>query len=160
MKFEKTVRVKATAAEIWSLVDEIEVIAGCIPGIGSYSPRGPHEFDSILTQRVGPVRAKFQLNTKLQDFDPEKGVTAHSEGRDSHMASSVIAQQRFELNPVGNETDISISADIRVTGKLGTFGSRIVLSKAEQVVAEAISNVSKLLEDRRQSVRDSGQADS
>lgn len=151
MKFEKTIRVNATPAEIWTLVDEIEVIAGCIPGIGNYSPRGPQEFDSVLTQNVGPVKARFQLNTKLKDLDREKSVTAVSEGRDSHMASSVIAEQRFELIPVGDDTDIAISADIRVTGKLATFGSRIVLSKAEQVVAEAIANVSKLLEDRRQS---------
>ena len=151
MKFEKTIRVNATPAEIWTLVDEIEVIAGCIPGIGDYSPLGPLEFDSVLTQHVGPVKARFQLNTKLTDLDVEKSVTAVSEGRDRHMASSVIAEQRFELVPAADGTDISISADIRVTGKLATFGSRIVLSKAEQVVAEAIANVSKLLEDRRKS---------
>jgi uncharacterized protein len=151
MKFERTVRVNATPAEIWTLVDEIEVIAGLIPGMGNYSPLGPQEFDSLLIQHVGPVRAKFQLHTKLKDLDFEKSVTAVSEGRDKHMASSVIAEQRFDLTPVGDGTDISISADIRVTGKLATFGSRIVLSKAEQVVAETIANVSKLLEDRRHS---------
>ena len=149
MRFEKTIRIRATPAEIWTLVDEIEVIAGCIPGITNYSPKGPLEFDSLLTQKVGPIKARFQLNTKLKDLDHEKSVTAVSEGRDSHMASSIIAEQRFELIPAGGDTDIAISADIRVSGKLATFGSRIVLSKAEQVVAESIANVSKLLESRR-----------
>lgn len=152
MKFEKTVRVDATPAEIWTLVDEIEVVAGCIPGIGDYTARGPLEFESVLTQHVGPVKARFQLNTKLRDIDPQKSLVALSEGRDSHLASSVLAEQRFSLIPVGNATDIAISADIRVTGKLATFGSRIVLSKAEQVVAQAIANVSKLLVERRQQV--------
>jgi carbon monoxide dehydrogenase subunit G len=151
VRFEKTIRVKATPAEMWTLVDELEVVAGCIPGIANYSPRGPREFDAVLTQNVGPVRARFELKTKLTDLDPNKSVTAVSEGRDKHMASSLQAEQRFELIPAGDETDVAISADIRVTGKLATFGSRIVLSKAEQVVAEAMANVSKVLEERRRS---------
>jgi carbon monoxide dehydrogenase subunit G len=65
------------------------------------------------------------------------------------MNSSIVAEQRFELTPVGEATDIAISAEIRVTGKLATFGSRIVLSKAEQVVTESMANVEELLKGRR-----------
>lgn len=146
MKFEKKVRVNATPSRVWQLVDDIESIAGCIPGMGSYSSKGPLEFDALLTQKVGPVTARFQLNTTLSDLETEKSVTATSEGRDPDLDSWVKAVQRFELSAVDNQTEILISADIRMTGRLATFGQRIILSKAEQVVVEALNNVSELLE--------------
>jgi carbon monoxide dehydrogenase subunit G len=146
MKFEKTVRINATPSEVWRLVDDIEAIAGCIPGMGNYSSKDPQEFDALLTQKVGPVTARFQLNTKLTNLEPEKSVTAVSEGRDPDLDSSVRAEQRFELSPADGQTEVLISADIRMTGRLATFGQRIILAKTEQVVVEALNNVSKLLE--------------
>ena len=146
MKFEKTIRINATPPVVWQLVDDIEAIAGCIPGIGNYSSKGPQEFDALLTQKVGPVTARFQLNTKLSNFETEKSVTALSEGRDPELDSWVRAEQTFEISPVDDQTEVRISADIRMTGRLATFGQRIILAKTEQVVIEALNNVSKLLE--------------
>jgi carbon monoxide dehydrogenase subunit G len=150
MKFEKTVRINATPQKVWELVDDIEAIAGCIPGIGNYSSKGPLEFDALLTQKVGPVIARFQLNTKLTNLEHEKSVTAISEGRDPDLDSSVRAEQHFELSPVDDQTEVLISADIRMTGRLATFGQRIILAKTEQVVIEALQNVSELLEPKPQ----------
>lgn len=148
MKFEKTVRIKATPSKVWELVDDIEAIAGCIPGMGNYKSDEPLAFDALLTQKVGPVTARFQLNTKLTNLESEKSVTAVSEGRDQELDSWVKAEQRFELRPIDDQTEVSISADIRMTGRLATFGQRIILAKTEQVVIEALQNVSKLLESK------------
>ena len=148
MKFEKTVRISATPERLWQLVDDIQAIAGCIPGMSKIVSQAPREFDALLTQKVGPVTAKFQMNTKLTDLETEKSVTAISEGRDPDLDSWVKADQRFELIPAGNETEVHIAADIRMTGRLATFGQRIILAKTEQVVIEALQNVSKLLESR------------
>ncbi|MGH9244831.1 MAG: CoxG family protein [Acidimicrobiales bacterium] len=149
MRFEKTVRVQATPDELWRLVDDIEAVAGCIPGMSDFSPQGDREFSALMTQRVGPVTARFRLNTRLTDLEPMRSVTAVSEGRDPDLDSSVRAEQRFEFRPVDGVTDVDISADIRMTGRVATFGQRIISSKAERVVVDALANVSTLLEGRR-----------
>ncbi len=149
MKFEKTVQINATPDEVWALVGDVEAVANCIPGLHDYVSTGPNEFDAIVTQQVGPVRSSFKLSTSLTDLDPGRSLTAVSKGRDSDLDSSVKAEQRFDLSPSDGGTSVAITADIAITGRIATFGHRIVATKAEQVVTAAIKNVSAVLEERR-----------
>ena len=151
MRFEKTVRIGASPDEIWALLEDVEAVAGCIPGISDYAGTGRNEFSALLTQRVGPVTARFKLTTKLTDLDPLKSVTAVVDGTDTDLGSSVHAKQVFELTAAddGLATDIAITADVRMVGRVATFAQRIVGTKAEQVVVGSLANVSRLLEQRK-----------
>ena len=151
MRFEKTVRVEAPPAEIWGLLEDLEAVALCIPGISNYQATAPDEFTALLTQRVGPVTARFKLAAKLTDLVPMESVTAVVDGTDTGLGSSVHSEQTFGLTEVdgGAATEILISADVRMVGRVATFGQRIVGTKAEQVIIGSLANVSRLLEQRR-----------
>ena len=151
MRFEKTVSIGASPAEIWGLMDDIEAVALCIPGISDYKETGPNEFTALLSQRVGPVTARFRLRTTLTDLDPLKSVTAVVEGADSALASSVSSEQVFTFSEAddGAATEILITAEVGMVGRVATFAQRIIATKAEQVIIGALANVSRLLEQRR-----------
>ena len=149
MKFKKVVSVKASLAEVWALLDDLETVAHCIPGLGEYSEVNAQEFDSVLVHRVGPVKARFELKTRIVDIEHEKSLTLVSEGRESHLDSWVKANLDFTLAPNGDSIDIDISAEFSVTGRVGTFGQRIISTKAEQVVLQAMRNIDEVLERRR-----------
>ncbi len=151
MRFEKTVRVEASPGEIWGLLDDIEAVALCIPGISDYKEAGPNEFTALLSQRVGPVTARFRLKTTLTDLEPLKSVTAIVEGADNVLASSVSSEQVFSFSEAdgGAATEILIAADVGMVGRVATFAQRIIATKAEQVIIGALANVSRLLEQRR-----------
>lgn len=151
MRFEKTVRVEASPAEIWGLLDDVEAVALCIPGISDYQETGTNEFTALLSQRVGPVTARFRLRTTLTDLDPLKSVTAVVEGADNVLASTVSSEQVFTFSEAdgGAATEIHIAAEVGMVGRVATFAQRIIGAKAEQVIVGALTNVSRLLEDRR-----------
>ena len=149
MEFRRTVRISAPLAEVWALVDDIPAVAGCIPGLHDLEMRGQHEFDCMVSQRVGSVKASFTLHTVVGDLDPQRSITVRSQGQDKSLGSSVKATQRFGFAAAGDETEVQIVADFQVTGRVATFGHRIISAKAEQVTVEALRNVSKLLEERR-----------
>ncbi|MGH9245230.1 MAG: CoxG family protein, partial [Acidimicrobiales bacterium] len=121
----------------------------CIPGMSDFSSDGPNQFAALMTQKVGPVTARFRLSTSLTDLVPATSLTAVSEGRDPELDSSVRAEQRFTFRSVDDATDVDISADIRMTGRVATFGQRIISTKAEQVVVQSLANISELIEKRR-----------
>ncbi|MDE0171777.1 MAG: SRPBCC domain-containing protein [bacterium] len=151
MRFDKTVRVEASPAEIWGLLDDIEAVALCIPGISDYKETGPNEFTAMLSQRVGPVTARFRLRTTLKDLVRHESVTAVVEGADNALASSVSSEQVFTFSAAdgGAATEILITADVGMVGRVATFAQRIIATKAEQVIIGALTNVSRLLEERR-----------
>lgn len=148
MEFSRTVEVDAPIDEVWALTADIEAVAGCIPGIRDLEMVGPGEFTCLLVQHVGSVKATFALRSSLQVGEANRTVTATSTGQDRGLGSSVKATQKFVLSAAGDRTQVSIEADVQITGRIATFGHRIISAKAEQVTVEAIRNVDALLASR------------
>jgi carbon monoxide dehydrogenase subunit G len=105
-----------------------------------------------MVQKVGHVKTRLELGNRLTDIRPLHSVTVISEGEDPRLRATVRTEQSFELSSKGQYTEINISADIHVTGKIATFGGRIILAKAEQIVVSALENVSELLQQRGMTV--------
>lgn len=146
MEFERTVRIKAPLDQLWALTDDLETVAACIPGVSDFHMETPQVFRCRLSQRVGSVKANFDLRNELTDIAPGQSLTVVSQGNDRALNSAVKANQTFHLRGDGDETEIDINATIKVTGRIATFGGRIILAKAEQVTIEALENLAKVLE--------------
>jgi carbon monoxide dehydrogenase subunit G len=85
----------------------------------------------------------------MTDVVPKDKVTIVCQGRDKGLGSNVRAHIQFDLRDEGATTAVGIAADFQVTGRIATFGGRIVATKAEQVVMNALQNVDRLLAERR-----------
>lgn len=149
MEFKRNASINAPLSDVWALVDDIPTVATCIPGVHDLEMRGEREFDCIVSQRVGSVKSNFALHTVVSDVEPRSRLSLESQGQDRALGSSVKANLRFGLSDKGDETEVDIVADFQVTGRIATFGHRIIAAKAEQVVMEALRNVDKLLTERR-----------
>ncbi|HZC98674.1 MAG TPA: SRPBCC domain-containing protein [Actinomycetes bacterium] len=149
MEFKRNARIQAPLSDVWALVDDIPAVAGCIPGVHDLQMRGAREFDCVVSQRVGSVKSNFALRTVVGGVEPRERLSLESRGQDRALGSSVKANLQFSLADRGAETVVDIAADFQVTGRIATFGHRIISAKAEQVVMEAIRNVDKLLGERR-----------
>jgi carbon monoxide dehydrogenase subunit G len=86
---------------------------------------------------------------RMTDIVPRRTVTIACAGRDNLLGSNVRASVRFDLREVGEATAVDITADLQVTGRLATFGQRIIAARAEQVLMQALRNVDQLLAERR-----------
>ena len=150
MNYSKTVTIDAPLSEVWQLVGEIEVVAGCIPGLSDYEATGPNQFHCLITQAIGPVMARFLMHTTIETATSEHTVTVTSDGSDAALASRVRTRQRFEMEPDGERTLVNVSADVRPNGRIASIGSRIVLMKAEDIVTKTLTNLNRFLQERRE----------
>jgi carbon monoxide dehydrogenase subunit G len=149
MNFSRSVDIAASIDEVWALTVDIEAVAECIPGIQDLEMVGPDEFTCKLIQRVGSVKAAFALRTQLQVDKAAHTVVTTIAGQDRKLGSSVKAVQTFGIASEGDKTQVSINADVQITGRVATFGHRMIAAKAEQVTVEALRNVEELLASRR-----------
>ena len=149
MEFRRNARIDAPLADVWALIDDIPTVAGCIPGVTDVEMRGEREFECVVTQRVGSVKSSFRIVAQMTDIVPAQTVTVVCEGKDKVLGSNVRAHVKFDLSDQGEATAVDILADFQVTGRIATFGQRIIAAKAEQVVMKALRNVDQLLTERR-----------
>lgn len=148
MKYERNVTLDAPLEQAWSLIDDLESVAGCIPGLSDFVQDSPTSFRCLMTQKVGHVTTRLDLRNELTEIQPMRRVTVVSEGDDRKLRASVRSEQTFEVTENGDRTDVQISANIHVTGRIATFGGRVILAKTEQLVVDALENVEQLVQAR------------
>jgi carbon monoxide dehydrogenase subunit G len=149
MEFSRTVEIDAPFDVVWALVNDVPSVATCIPGVSGVEMSGPTAFTCKLVQRVGSAKANFDLSSTLEVNEETKEVVAQSDGKDRALGSTVSARQTFSLSDTGTGTKVEIAANVQITGRIATFGHRIIAAKAEQVTVEALQNVDELLKSRR-----------
>ncbi len=149
MILEKRLRLTAPADEVWSLVNEIDALGRCIPGLEELVILDDRHFDSIVRLRLGPISARFHLSTSFEVIEPPTRVVLVTEGIDRGIAGRVRQRQTYELAPDGDETEVSITSEIQISGRFATFGQRVIAARADAFADEVAVNVARLLEERR-----------
>jgi uncharacterized protein len=149
MEFRRNARINAPLADVWALIDDIPTVASCIPGVTSVEMKSDTTFDCVVNQRLGSVKSSFNIAAEMTDIVEREKVTITCQGEDRGLRSSVRANLRFDLADQGEATGVDILADFQVTGRIATFGQRIVAAQAELVVMKALGNVDRLLGERR-----------
>src|SRR5262245_15585330 len=149
MEFRRNAQINAPLDQVWALTEDIPAVAGCIPGVADLDLKGPQEFDCVISQRVGSVKSKFNLHTVISDLDARKSLRLVSTGQDRSLGSNVKANLKFDLADNGEATEVDIVADFQVTGRIATFGHRIIAAKAEPEVIAERRHVDQLLAARR-----------
>jgi uncharacterized protein len=149
MEFRRNARINAPLSDVWALVDDIPTVAGCIPGVTGVEMKSGTEFTCVVNQRLGSVKSSFNIAAEMTDIVDRQKITITCQGEDRGLRSSVRANLQFGLADEGEATAVDILADFQVTGRIATFGQRIVAAQAELVVMKALGNVDRLLSERR-----------
>jgi carbon monoxide dehydrogenase subunit G len=149
MEFRRNARINAPLSDVWALVDDIPTVAGCIPGVTGVEMKSGTEFTCVVNQRLGSVKSSFNIAAEMTDIVDRQKLTITCQGEDRGLRSSVRANLQFGLADEGEATAVDILADFQVTGRIATFGQRIVAAQAELVVMKALGNVDRLLSERR-----------
>ena len=65
--------------EVWAGLNDVNVLAACIPGCQSIEQLDEHNFAASVKAKVGPVNATFQVNISLEDIQAPNSYTLKGE---------------------------------------------------------------------------------
>jgi carbon monoxide dehydrogenase subunit G len=148
MILDQTITVQAPVDRVWEFMMDIPAVSRCVPGVESFEQLDTDTYLGALKVRVGPIGVTLQGKVTVAERDREQlrsrlDVTA----AEKRIASTVKAKATMTLVPKGeNQTEVNIHTDAAILGKLGEFGQAVMRRKADQVMAEFASNMSKALD--------------
>ena len=136
MRFEQRIEVPADAASVWAFLWDVERLARCLPGCQEAREVEPGERYSVVTEeRVGPFRARFEMDVRVVERVAGRLVRLRAEGRDRKLAASTRVELEVALEEgAGGGTALSTTADIVVMGKIAGLGQSVIKRKAQDVV--------------------------
>jgi len=144
MDIQGEYRIAAGRDKVWAALNDPLVLQTCIPGCETIEKISDTEMKARITAAIGPVKARFNTNLKLEDLNPPQSYALTGEAK---AGATGFGRGRADvaLAEDGADTVLKYTADFKVGGKLAQVGSRLVLGATRKTADEFFSNLSREL---------------
>lgn len=137
MKLSHTALVRAPRERVWKLITDIPAAARCVPGVAAVTPSGAGRFKGSLLVQLGPARLVLDGDVALTSTDEAKGkASVRADAKDSRLGGTVRATMDLALVDKGDDTELHITSDVQIAGRIGEFGQPVIQRKADQLMAQ------------------------
>lgn len=143
MEIEDSFRVDLPVDETWRVLLDIERIAPCLPGAELQEIAGD-EYRGVVKVKVGPITAQYKGVAKFEQRD-EASHTAVivGNGRDTRGQGNASATITMTLIADGSGTEVLVSTDLSITGKVAQFGRGVMADVSAKLLAEFVANLER-----------------
>lgn len=128
--------IEAPVEAVWTLLEDVERIAACVPGVEKVEEVGPDSYKGALKIKIGPISAAFAGQVTITERTPMERLVAEVVGDDKGSASRVKATFTGLLSPSGSGTQLDYEMDVALRGRLAQFGLAVVQATAKKMTAE------------------------
>ncbi|HEX2216116.1 MAG TPA: carbon monoxide dehydrogenase subunit G [Xanthobacteraceae bacterium] len=133
MTMNGEVQLPAPRGEVWTKLNDPDVLKACIPGCESLEKLSDTEFEAVATNKIGPVKARFKGKVTLSDLDPPNGYRISGQG-DGGIAGFAKGGATVNLTDAdGGGTLLSYAVEAQIGGKLAQLGQRLVNGAAKKL---------------------------
>src|SRR5262245_44565708 len=142
VQLEKTFALPASADTAWSVLQNIEAVAGCMPGASITERVDPRHYKGTVAVKFGPASMSFRGELEVLELEPVsrtlhlvgKGTdSTGSSGASMDLTARVEAVDAASSNLVGN-------SEVSMSGKAAIFGGRMMNTVADQVLKQFADN--------------------
>jgi uncharacterized protein len=138
--------IKADPATVWAALLNPDVLMASVPGCQSMTGTADTQFEAVVVQKVGPVKATFTGVVKLSDRVEGKSLTINGEGKGG-PAGFAKGGAHVTLEPIDGGTRLSYTVEANVGGKIAQLGSRIIDGFAKKMADEFFTRFQNTVED-------------
>jgi carbon monoxide dehydrogenase subunit G len=124
---------------------DIPSVADCVPGVESLTAHGEDRYSGVLRVAIGPIVVHLDGALVVLERDEARNhARMRAEATDGRVRGGVTATITMSLSTAeAGATQMEITTDAVVMGRLGEFGQPIVRRKADQILAEFARRLSE-----------------
>src|SRR5512140_324398 len=143
VQLEKTFAMPASADTTWGLLQDIERVAGCVPGARITERIDDTHYKGTMAVEFGPASLAVRGDVQVRALEHAgrtlrlvgKGTdTTGSSGASMDLTARVEAIDASSCNLVG-------TSEVTMSGKAAAFGGRMMNSVADQVLQQFADNL-------------------
>ena len=144
VKLEKTIEIAAPAAAAWKVIQDVDNVAACMPGAEITARIDGTHYQGRVKVKVGPVVANFKGQLEILSMDAEKmALKVRGKGSEEKGASAASLELSAWVKPLSpDRCEVGGVQELTLTGKLASFGARMMTQMAEQIADRFAANLS------------------
>lgn len=143
MKIEKSFEIKQTRAEVWEKLNDVRLVAECLPGASIVSELGDNRYKGRMSVKVGPMAANFNGEIGLESHRENWTGVVSGKGADSGSSSRASGSMSYSLaeGASPSTTRIDLVSDINLAGPLAQFSKGPIMQEiANRITAAFVVN--------------------
>ena len=142
VQIDKTYPMPCPPEVAWELLQDVEAVAGCMPGAKITERLDAGRYKGTVTVKVGPATMAFRGEVEMRDVDAAarslrllgKGTdSTGSSGASMNLTARVEAAERGLCALVG-------ASEVSMSGKAAAFGGRMMNTVADQILKQFADN--------------------
>ena len=139
--------IAAPRETVWAALNDAEVLRACIPGCDELTMTSATTMEARVTQKIGPVKARFAGAVELVNIDAPAGYTIRGEGKGG-VAGFAKGSADVSLSEEEGGTKLAYTAHAEVGGKLAQLGGRLINATAKRLADQFFENFHNHLKTR------------
>jgi len=144
MKINNEFTVSAPIQQAWDTMLNLERIAPCLPGAAIQEEKEEGEYEGTMKVKIGPITANYKGTVKFEEVDEENHrAVLQATGRDARGQGTASATIVSTLHEEGDDTNVSVETDMKLTGRAAQFGRGI----AQDVATKMLDQFASCLEE-------------
>jgi len=133
----------ATTDAAWEFLQNIEGVAGCMPGAKITERIDDTHYKGTISVRVGPAGMSFKGEIEVQGlFAATRTLHLVGKGSDTSGTSGASMDLVARIDPGATEETSNLvgKSEVTMSGKAAAFGGRMMGSVADQILKQFAGN--------------------
>ena len=138
---EKVFPLAATADSAWQLMQDIEAVAGCMPGAKITERIDATHYKGTITVRLGPATMSFKGEIEVIDLDATaRSLHLVGKGADATGTSAASMDLVAAVRAAGEACELTGRSEVTMSGKAASLGGRLMQPVADQMLKQFVAN--------------------
>lgn len=156
VELEKSFLMPGTVDVAWSLLQDIESVAACMPGAKITGRMDDRHYKGTVTIKLGPASMSFRGAIDVMELDASRR-TLHLLGKGSDTSGSSGASMdllaRIEPGAAQGNINLAGRSELTVSGKAAAFGGRMLGTVADQILKQFAENFAAQVQARAEALK-------
>ena len=141
VQLERSFPMPAPPEVVWKMLQDVELVAGCMPGARITERIDERHFKGTVSVRVGPATMTFRGDIEVQGLDAAtKSLHLLGKGTDSTGTSGASMDLTASVQGADAGSQLVGKSEVSMSGKAAAFGSRVMNTVADQVLKQFADN--------------------
>lgn len=157
VELEKAFPMPADATGTWAFLQNVEAVAGCMPGAKITERIDDRHYKGTVAVKVGPASMAFKGDIEVRELDAaSRTLRLIGKGADSSGTSgaSMDLTARVEDGETPGTSTLIGKSEVSMSGKAAAFGGRMMGTVADQILKQFAANFANEIRARNTSATD------
>ncbi len=141
VNLEKSFPLEASPAAAWKVLQDIEAVAGCMPGAEITEKVDDSHYKGQVRLKVGPASATFKGDIEVRGLDvDQRELRLFGKGADTKGTSTASMELTARVLDVEGRAELVGTSQVSVSGKMASFGGRMMNQVSAQILQQFGAN--------------------